>query len=351
MGVTYKLKEEVVGFIINERKANPLFSCRQLAESASQKFGLRLSKSSVHDVLKESGIITPRGRKPKNKFEIPQEKKLQIKDSLSQTNLLPPPPVPEAPPEPRSLAVQPIVLPVQKVPPVVVQPEKSQNIEISPEYEGAGRVFLKAALWDLGIFSDENIKETDWLYYLTYCKGIKIALEGDRDVIVEMPLPIERCIQWAVDGLINNVRPLFLSQVSDQELFKACMEARPGFKIMSVSVVDGKDHKILEICDIVEFIRKFSFKNICFVENFAKTATERAKGLFFPQSIEIKELIENIFDLKGFDSISDTENVVKIIVPIDYDKIQALNEAADKLNSMYLFDEHNKQVKVEIIIG
>src|SRR5277367_4557934 len=91
MGVTYKLKEEVIHFIISQRQSNPLASCRQLAESVSQKFGLHLSKSSVHDVLKESGIITPRGRKPKDKFKIPQEKKKQIQTSLSQIKLLAPP--------------------------------------------------------------------------------------------------------------------------------------------------------------------------------------------------------------------------------------------------------------------
>src|ERR1700691_2363220 len=98
MGVIYKLRDEVVQFIISQRQSNPLASCRQLAESASQKFGLDLSKSSVHDVLKESGIITPRGRKPKDKFEIPQERKKQIHSSLSQVKLLPDPiePVPQA---------------------------------------------------------------------------------------------------------------------------------------------------------------------------------------------------------------------------------------------------------------
>src|SRR5471032_3069207 len=89
MGVIYKLKDEVVHFIISQRQSNPLFSCRQLAESASQKFGLNLSKSSVHDVLKDSGIITPRGRKPTPKFTIPQEKKKQIQENLSQVKLLP----------------------------------------------------------------------------------------------------------------------------------------------------------------------------------------------------------------------------------------------------------------------
>ena len=78
MGVTYKLREEVVRFIISQRQNNPLFSCRQLAESASQQFGVRFSKSSIHDVLKESGVATPRGRKPRDKFQIPVEKKQQM---------------------------------------------------------------------------------------------------------------------------------------------------------------------------------------------------------------------------------------------------------------------------------
>src|SRR5208283_2882978 len=91
MGVTYKLREEVVRFIISQRQNNPLFSCRQLAESVSQQFGIRLSKSSVHDVLKESGAVTPRGRKPKDRFQIPIEKKKQIQVSLSQVRLVNPP--------------------------------------------------------------------------------------------------------------------------------------------------------------------------------------------------------------------------------------------------------------------
>ena len=91
MGVTYKLREDVVHFIISQRQNNPLFSCRQLAESVSQQFGIRLSKSSVHDVLKESGAVTPRGRKPKDKFQIPIEKKKQIQVSLSQARLVNPP--------------------------------------------------------------------------------------------------------------------------------------------------------------------------------------------------------------------------------------------------------------------
>ena len=111
-------------------------------------------------------------------------------------------------------------------------------IEISPEYEGAGKIFLKAALWDLGIFSEENIKETDWNYYLTYSKGIKVVLENNKSFFIDLPLPLERCIREAADGLINNVKPFIVHKVSDEELFKACMDAQAGFKIDNISIVD-----------------------------------------------------------------------------------------------------------------
>ncbi len=96
--------------------------------------------------------------------------------------------------------------------------------------KGQEEFFLKAALWDLGIFSEENIKETDWNYYLTYSKGIKVILENNKDFFIDLPLPIERCIREAADGLINNVKPLIVHKVSDEELFKACMDAQAGLK-------------------------------------------------------------------------------------------------------------------------
>ena len=175
MGVIYKLTDEVVNFIISQRQNNPNASCRELAESASSKFGLQLSKSSVHDVLKDSGIITPRGRKPSNKFQIPQEKKkTKFKSAFPRLNL------PDLLQEPKALPVMPSetkpVLPIgadlkasQIRPPVVLKmtPNEERVAEVpakesredSPEYEGAGRVFLKAAFWDLGVFSEGDIKE------------------------------------------------------------------------------------------------------------------------------------------------------------------------------------------------
>jgi hypothetical protein len=338
MGVIYKLKEEVVHFIISQRQNNPLASCRELAESASQKFNLHLSKSSVHDVLKESGIITPRGRKPRIKFEIPQEKKKLI----------------ALPPEPESKInlIADVVeskAPVQAVPAeeVIVLPPKA-DAEVSAEYEGAGKVFLKAVFWDLGIFSEDNIKETDWEYYLTYSKGIKVILENNRDFFISLPLPLERCIREATDGLVNNVKPFILYKVSDEELFKSCMEAKTGFKINSVSIVDERDHVLLEFDNIMELNRTFMTKNRIFVENKETNPVERSKSVFFSQIADNVDFTKIVLDLKGFDTTNQDEKVVTLLIDSTYDNKAMLQAAAERLNEMYLRDEQDKLVKVVI---
>ena len=362
MGVIYKLKEDVVRFIISQRQSNPLASCRQLAESASQKFGLHLSKSSVHDVLKESGIITPRGRKPKDKFEIPQEKRKQIQTSLSQVKLIPP------------------LMAASKEPTVILSetkdlttpldsstiglrmtindecpargPTETNAMQISSEYPEAGKIFLKAALWDLGIYSEGNIKETDWNYYLTYSKGIKVVLENNKSFFIDLPLPLERCIKETTDGLINSVKPFIVHKVSEEGLFKACMGAQEGFKITSVSIVDEKDHILLEFNDIMEFKREFIIKNRVFVENTDTNGMKRLKAIFFPQLIDNNDVIDNILNLKGFDTTNKDEKVVTFLINNNYENKTILQEAVEKLNEMYLQDEQDRlaKVKIQVII-
>jgi hypothetical protein len=498
MGVTYKLKDEVIQFIISQRQGDPLSSCRQLAESASQKFGLHLSKSSVHDVLKESGIVTPRGRKPKDKFAIPQEKKKQIQTSLSQNFVIPSlrsgqaltpsstviPSDPsvilseakdlnkinslkdssaapqndresgtqndrESGPQndresrprmvgeekdsspPRSMEDQNdkesgtpsvdtkeekvvsvptflisaplssstvISLPSTVIPlPSTVIPAKAgiqkkinsdmdprfrgddnmaagddnkredvednkkQDTEISAEYEGAGKIFLKAAFWDLGIFSpsffkegsgefnsEGSIKDTDWGYYLTYSKGIKVDLENSKSFFIDLPLPIERCIRETADGLINNVRPLIVHKVSDDVLFKACMDAQAGFKIKNVSIVDEKDHILVELSSIVDHKRSFIIQNRVFLENVEINALERAKTAFFSQHIDNNSVIDKILNLKGFDTTKKDENTVTLLIEESYDNKIALQKAIEILNGMYIRDEKGRLVKVNI---
>ena len=375
MGVTYKLRDEVVQFIISQRQESPFSSCRQLAESASQKFGLHLSKSSVHDVLKESGITTPRGRKPKDKFEIPQEKKKQIQKSLAQVKLLPVPvssdpvtlsemkdinrnislkdssalPQNDGKGEDPSAVSQNDGNGENSLPETPGGEEPSYEIlETSPEYQGAGKIFLKAARWDQGIFSEERFKEEDGKYYLTYAKGIKVCLESGKEFFIELLLPIERCIREVTDGLINNIRPIMVDNVSDQELFRACMEAQSGFKIENIEIMDQTNRVLFEINNIMEIKRAFELKKRVFVESGEVFSLERADGLFFSQMLGNKDVINNILNLNGFDIISKRSFVVNLLVDDNFNNKKELQGAAEKLNSMYIYDEQGRVLSVNI---
>ncbi len=355
MGVIYKLREEVVHYIISQRQSNPLASCRQLAESASEKFGLHLSKSSVHDVLKESGINTPRGRKPKNKFEIPLEKKKQIQVGFSQVKLILPPAQEPAKAiegtvhspsdnHPVNLADPPVIDTASSQP----EPAVQKTPEISSEYIGAGKIFLKAALWDLGIYSEDTIKESDWKYYLTYTKGIKVFLEGDKDLFIELPLPLERCIREVADGLVTNAKPFAIDRISDDELFKACMGSHDGPKMKKISIVDYNDHEIVEFNSIVECVRLLLNKKRTFVDNKHKTPIDRARTIFFPQILDNNEFMDKVISLKGYDAATAEEYAVALISPEGDEFRTFLEQAAQKLNGMCLRDEMGRWVSLKI---
>ena len=47
MGVTYKLKEDVISFIVDLKKKNPSVGVRQLAILTSEKFHIKVSKLSI----------------------------------------------------------------------------------------------------------------------------------------------------------------------------------------------------------------------------------------------------------------------------------------------------------------
>ncbi len=91
MGVIYKLKPEVVEAIVQRKKDNPKMGCRKIADEISAEFDVKVSKSSVNTVLKESHLSSSVGRRsntenPKN-FTIPAEKKKQLKDNVYSVGL------------------------------------------------------------------------------------------------------------------------------------------------------------------------------------------------------------------------------------------------------------------------
>lgn len=65
MGVTYKLKQEIIDFIIEQKKQNPALGCRPLAALAFNKFQVEVSKSSINALIKKAGLSMPVGRRIK----------------------------------------------------------------------------------------------------------------------------------------------------------------------------------------------------------------------------------------------------------------------------------------------
>ena len=89
MGVIYKLKEGVIDFIVQQKKEIPAISCRQLAALVNQKYQTAISKSSINNILKNSQLSSPVGRrgfgeKKVKKFEIPPIKKREISAGIQK---------------------------------------------------------------------------------------------------------------------------------------------------------------------------------------------------------------------------------------------------------------------------
>ena len=148
MGVTYKLKEEIIDFLINQKKINPQLGCRNLVNIVEQKFQVKLSKSSVNSVIKEAQLSSSVGRKPlfvdkkQSKFRIPDDTKSQLFSPKALSDTI----VPKeesfnnaaAPPKPTHSPVRTIAI-----------KSSISKKDKGVLHDGMGCFFLKAAEWDL----------------------------------------------------------------------------------------------------------------------------------------------------------------------------------------------------------
>lgn len=90
MGVVYKITQDVIDFIVRQKTENPSVGCRQLADSVSQKFSLKISKSSVNTVLRNANLSGSVGRPygvgdvSLKRFQIPLDKKKELLERALQ---------------------------------------------------------------------------------------------------------------------------------------------------------------------------------------------------------------------------------------------------------------------------
>lgn len=158
MGVIYKLKPEIKDFILEQKKAQPILSCRGLIDVIEGRFQIKVSKSSINALFKEAQLSMPVGRRPKKRRQVTKKQLMlpviEVKPPESLAVLPGPPIEPKAEelikPAPQP---EPIILEEPKPPASieVARPEiQIERIEEPLEPIGTGAFLLKAADYLLG---------------------------------------------------------------------------------------------------------------------------------------------------------------------------------------------------------
>lgn len=174
MGVTHKFHNDLIDFVIEQKRTNERLSCRQIADLVREKRGVHVSKSSVNNLLKAARLSSSVGRRliksentvftrSADTFQIPEERKKNISDQILKASsaaiepaahikepaqpeavkIFPPANIPSPIPEIRQSLKQPLLSEERWT----VSSEKFPSTELLNQ--GMGLVFLKAAQWSM----------------------------------------------------------------------------------------------------------------------------------------------------------------------------------------------------------
>lgn len=271
MGVVYKLLPEVSSFIIEQKQGDPKATCKNLAGRVFLKFGHPVSKSSVHELLKQSGIITPRVRKATESFKIPDEKKAEISKALQglvspQGSLS----------QEQASAEAPSTDIFQKK----TLQRTQEPLAKTKVFANAGEVFLKAAFWDLsfkpvlGIADPADLSSLqsinlrfEWEYLTQLVYAIKVEVQGDQCFYLDgrlqgvhaqnpkaeqLAAPIERVAAEVADNFLNEAQPLLVRRLDAKEppealdAFIAAFENESEAVIKKISLLGARDQVFAE---------------------------------------------------------------------------------------------------------
>ena len=155
MGVVYKLRPEIIDFILEKKKANFNLSCRVLARLIQEEFRAEVSKSSINIVIKNAGLSMPVGRRAtKKKRRLGRGLLTQALLAAEPKPVLPEPAVTAAPspaiPMPAPEIVENIPQLLKENPVEEISFVKIEEPHISPRKVFTGRVFLEAADYLIG---------------------------------------------------------------------------------------------------------------------------------------------------------------------------------------------------------
>lgn len=260
MGVTYKLTDDIVQFIIDEKHKGPLLSCRELVDKVSNRFQRHVSKSSVNDILREAQITSRRGRKAKDKFEIPAEKKAQLLAGMPDVSKVC---------GPLTGVVAQRASPEPVKPPVAFARVELMPFQAEAQVESLAEVLLQAAFIELFPRPWKNITryqdlnslelkelQQEWAYRTLAATSFKIELESGSVLYLDSRwqslqdqaqesapefCPIERALTEVADGLLNNIQPIVIRDIASLKVLGEFMAAMDGKKLDSIAQITVLD--------------------------------------------------------------------------------------------------------------
>ncbi len=246
MGVTYKLKQEVIDLIVQKKKADPSLSCRRLVTILREIFRIDVSKSSINDVIKEFRLSNPVGRRsakaPKN-FNIPQERKQEL---LAQV-------IPFLPPE--KIAEQPVSMSEEQTP-VQIPVEPLVQISDNP--------------------SDTPSEEP----------SVEEAVHLSPDLLTPIAVEVKASKPWQIDwsdegGLLYENMGFYLVRAFMQDLLRKPIV---GEICSRMAGMDGVDPRLLEAG---VFMKPMGILTMADIESPAY----RAMGMIFEEDPRVAEQV------------------------------------------------------------
>lgn len=366
MGVIYKLKTEIKDYILEEKNNKPILSCRSLVSLIESKFQIKVSKSSINAVIKESGLSMPVGRRRKKrrrKAQISITLPLQIENKQVEHPLLEaqkielieqlPEPVIQRPVEepkaeiPVEKIAQVPLEPVPEIPAVAsIEEEPAEALEELPsEIESTGAILLKMADYLIGGSSqiNETIKErlnrgekgllakTESLIYMSL---FNLAEEKELSklwAIVNKKIPSEDIMRYlndlrAVSGLSPIISEVIWQLFQEVRSLKVILTDRSHFYI------DGQLHTVWSTPQI-----PYSFSTtLCNIKSYVNGCFEKYKPFVLSSApgydMPAKELFDFMLSLEGEEkSISEL-----IIYSHKLEEIQTIYPASNK-NYFFIF--------------
>jgi hypothetical protein len=319
MGVIYKLRPEIKNYILEQKKTNPILSCRGLTNLIESNFQIKVSKSTINSIIKAAGLSLPVGRRQKKKRKRLQVPVLPILETKTETPIPSPEIKPEelvkpAAPEQAASPVESPKPAVEKQVPSSVEPKPEPpvepQIEVPSETLCSGAILLRAVDYliegtsniTLAIKNSLNREEIDLfpkteslIYLPLFEKNLsQLCTLTDKQLSMESILSYLNELQ-SVRGIHSDILRIMNNALQEVRCIKVTMVDG------SVFYIDGQMHTIWSTphipydfsattYNIKSYINKYFYKEAPFAVFMAPGYDSPTKEFFnFILNLDIRE--------------------------------------------------------------